>query len=155
MSEKLMSVSEVAANVGLSRQRFHQLMKEGVFPPPVYDIHSPRPHYTEEMLKVCMAVREKNVGINGRVVLFYARRLGTAPKKQIRRQRSTTLTRPQKHSGLIEGLRGLGMTTVTGQQVEAALKELYPNGTAGVGDGELLRTVFVHLMRRNQGDKVW
>ena len=65
---------------GLSRQRFHQLMKQGVFPPPVYDIHTRRPHYTEEMQNVCLSVREKNVGINGRVVLFYSRRLGSAKK---------------------------------------------------------------------------
>ena len=64
----------MAKLVGSSRQRFHQLMKQGVFPPPVYDIQTRRPHYTEEMQNVCLAVREKNVGINGKVVLFYARR---------------------------------------------------------------------------------
>jgi predicted site-specific integrase-resolvase len=149
MSEKLMSISEVAATVGLSRQRFHQLMKEGVFPPPVYDIHTRRPHYTEEMLKVCLSVKEKNVGVNGKVVLFYARRSGGAQKKQISRQRSALPKRAPQHSGLIAGLKELGLTTVTEQQAEAALMELYPRGTAGVGDGELLRTVFVHLMRRN------
>ena len=40
-------------------------MTEGVFPPPVYDLRTRRPHYTEEMQKMCMAVREKNVGVNG------------------------------------------------------------------------------------------
>ena len=118
--------AEMARLVGLSRQRFHQLMKEGVFPSPVYDIRTRRPHYTEEMQKVCMAVREKNVGINGRVVLFYARRPGVMPKKQIRSQRSTSHTRSPKHTGLIEGLKGLGLTTVTEQQVEAALKNCIP-----------------------------
>jgi len=148
MTDKLMSLSQVSAAVGLSRQRFHQLMKQGVFPPPVYDIQSRRPHYTEEMQKVCLAVREKNVGINGQVVLFYSRRPGVVPKKQIRSHWSTS-PKTAKHTGLIDGLRGLGMTTVTEQQVEAALKELCPNGTAEVGEAELLRTVFVHLMRRN------
>ena len=144
----VISVAEMARLVGLSRQRFHQLMKEGVFPPPVYDIQSRRPHYTEEMQKVCLAVREKNVGINGKVVLFYSRRPGVVPKRQIRSHGSTS-PKTAKHNGVIDGLKGLGMTTVTEQQVEAALKELYPNGTAEVGEAELLRTVFVHLMRRN------
>jgi hypothetical protein len=149
-SEKLMSPSQVAAAVGLSRQRFHQLVKEGVFPPPVYDIQTRRPFYTEEMQKICMAVREKNVGVNGRVVLFYAaRRSGVPPKKQISRHGSRSPTRPPKHSGLIEGLRGLGLTTVTEQQVEVALQKLYSDGTAGVGEAEVLRTIFVHLMGRN------
>jgi hypothetical protein len=133
----------------LSRQRFHQLVKEGVFPPPVYDIQTRKPHYTEEMLKVVMSVREKNVGINGRVVLFYARRSGAMQKKQISKQRSVSPTRSPKHNGLIDGLRGLGMTTVSEPQIEASLKEVYPTGTTGVGDAEVLRTVFVHLMRRH------
>jgi len=147
-SEKLMSPSQVAAAVGLSRQRFHQLMKEGVFPPPVYDIQTRRPYYTEEMHKICMAVREKNVGINGRIVLFYARRSGILPKKQISRRGSASPARTPKRSGLIDGLRGLGLTT-TEQDVAAALQKLYPSGTTDVGEAEVLRTIFVHLMRRN------
>ena len=149
-SEKLFSPSQVAAAVGLSRQRFHQLMTEGVFPPPVYDIRTRRPHYTEEMQKVCLAVREKNVGINGRVVLFYARRPDSSPtKKQIRSCGSASSKKPPKHSRLIEGLKGLGLTTATEGDVTAALQNLYPSGTAGVGEGEVLRAVFVHLMRRD------
>ena len=125
-------------------------MTEGVFPSPVYDIRTRRPHYTEEMQKVCLAVREKNVGINGRVVLFYSRRLDLpARKKQIRPCGSTSHTRTPKHYGLIEGLKGLGLATVTEQDTATALKELYPAGTAEVGEGELLRTIFVHLMRRH------
>lgn len=147
--ERLSSPSQVAAAVGLSRQRFHQLMTEGVFPPPVYDVHTRRPYYTEEMQQICMAVREKNVGVNGRVVLFYARRSGISPKKQIKTHGSRSPTRTPKHPGLIDGLRGLGLATVTEQQVEVALQKLYPSGTTGVGEGEVLRTVFVHLMRRD------
>ena len=135
--------------VGLSRQRFHQLVAEGVFPPPVYDIRTRRPHYTEEMQRVCLAVREKNVGINGRVVLFYARRPALpVPKKQISTQRSASSRKPRLHAGLIEGLKGLGLATVTESDVAAALQKLYPSGTAGVGEAEVLRSVFVHLMRR-------
>jgi hypothetical protein len=150
MAEKLFSPSQVAAAVGLSRQRFHQLVQEGVFPPPVYDIQTRRPYYTEEMMKVCISVKEQNIGVNGRVVLFYAaRRSGLPAKKQIKTHGSRSPTRPPKHSGLIDGLRGLGLAAVTEQQVEAALKELYPNGTTDVGEAEVLRTIFVHLMRRN------
>jgi hypothetical protein len=46
-------------------------------------------------------------------------------------------------------LKGLGLTTITEQQMEAVLIELYPNGTVGMGEAELLRTIFVRLMRRN------
>jgi hypothetical protein len=144
----VVSVAGMARLVGLSRQRFHQLMREGVFPPPVYDIATRRPHYTEELQQVCLSVKEKNFGINGRVVLFYARLTGVVlGKTQVRR--SASPTRTPKHNGLIAGLKGLGLATITEQQIEAALKELYPDGTAGVGETELLRTIFVCLMRRN------
>ena len=55
----------MAKLVGLSRQRFHQLMKEGVFPPPVYDIATRRPHYTEEMQQVCMTVGRRTSASTG------------------------------------------------------------------------------------------
>jgi hypothetical protein len=147
--QAVISLSGMAKMVGLSRQRFHQLMKQGVFPPPIYDVQTRRPHYTEEMQKICMTVREKNLGVNGRVVLFYAKRVAPATLGKTAERRSTPSKKPSQHSGLIEGLKGLGLATVTGSDVTAAVQELYPSGTAGVGEGEVLRTIFVHLMRRN------
>jgi hypothetical protein len=79
------------------------------------------------------------------VVLFYARRPGIVQQKQIKSHGSAL----PKHKNLIDGLRGLGLTTVTEPQIEAALNELYPTGTADVGEEELVRTVFVRLMRRH------
>jgi hypothetical protein len=147
--QAVVSLSGMAKLVGLSRQRFHQLMTQGVFPPPVYDIRTRRPHYTEEMQKLCMAVKEKNVGVNGRVVLFYAKRVAPVTLGKTQERRSASTKKPSQHSGLIEGLKGLGLASVTEGDVAAALQKLYPSGTTGVGDGELLRAVFVHLMRRN------
>lgn len=147
--QAVVSVAGMARMVGLSRQRFHQLMTEGVFPPPVYDIRTRRPHYPEELQAVCLGVRQRNVGINGRVVLFYARRVTPVTPAKPSTQRSTSPRKPSPHSGLIEGLKGLGLTTVTEGDVAAALQKLYPSGTAGVGEGEVLRTVFVHMMRRH------
>ena len=148
-NQAVVSVAGMARLVGLSRQRFHQLMTEGVFPPPVYDVRTRRPHYTEEMQKVCLAVREKNVGINGRVVLFYARRPPSVTQTKSKTQGSASSRKPHRHAGLIEGLKGLGLATVTESDVAAALQKLYPSGTAGVGEAEVLRSVFVTLMRRH------
>ena len=146
--QTLVSVAGMARMVGLSRQRFHQLMAEGVFPPPVYDTATHRPHYTEDMQQVCMTVREKNIGVNGRVVLFYSRRPGVVLEKAHKR-RSASHTNGLKHNGLIDGLKGLGLSNASEPNVAAALQDLYPNGTATVDEAEVLRTTFVHLMRRN------
>ena len=147
------SVSEMARMVGLSRQRFHQLMTEGVFPPPLYDIHTRRPFYPEELQAVCLKVRQQNFGINGRPVLFYARRPAAVGKVQTRSNVSASPKATPKHAHLIEGLKGLGMVGVSEPQVETALQKLYPSGLPA-DPGEVLRTLFVHLMRRDTGESV-
>ncbi len=149
MSNGILSVAGMARLVGLSRQRFHQLMTEGVFPPPVYDLRTRRPHYTAEMQTVCLTVRERNVGVNGRVVLFYARRPPSVTQAKSKTQGSASSRKPPRHSGLIEGLKGLGLATVTESDLTSALQKLYPSGTADVGEAEVLRSVFVTLMRRH------
>jgi hypothetical protein len=144
----MVSVAGMARMVGLSRQRFHQLMREGVFPPPIYDAATKRPHYTEDMQQICMTVREKNIGINGRVVLFYSRR-SDARLEKAHKQRSTSYTNRLKHQELIDGLKGLGLSNASDEAVVATMQELYPKGTANVDRTEVLRTIFVYLMRRN------
>ena len=57
--QTVVSVAGMAKLVGLSRQRFHQLMTEGVFPSPVYDIRTRRPHYTEEMQRSAWRLGKK------------------------------------------------------------------------------------------------
>src|ERR1700751_4531911 len=73
------TVAEMARMVGLSRARFYQLMQAGAFPWPVYAVSTRRPIYVQELQEVCLEVRRRNCGIDGKPVLFYARRLGSAP----------------------------------------------------------------------------
>ena len=56
------SVSDMARTVGLSRQRFHQLVKEGVFPQPLLDEATGRPYYDESGQTQCLEVRHRNCG---------------------------------------------------------------------------------------------
>lgn len=142
------SVTEMARMVGLSRQRFHQLVKSGVFPQPLYDEETRRPYFDAVLQQSCLEVRRRNCGVNGKPVLFYSR----GP-------RSSALSRPVKkrpvqrdegkHSDLIDGLKGLGLTNVTAAQVDAVVVELYPGGTTGVPPADLLRAVFLRLQRKN------
>ena len=97
MSEEtkaIVSVSEMARMCGLSRARFYQLQKAGVFPAPAYQ--EGRPVYTEEQQQVCLEVRKKNRGVNGKPVLFYARRIFTQPLA------AKKPTRTIKHSAATE-----------------------------------------------------
>ena len=69
------SVVETAKLCRLSRARFYDLIGSGAVPPPVYSITTRRPLYTAELAARCIEVRETNIGIDGRYVLFYDRRL--------------------------------------------------------------------------------
>jgi len=150
-------IKEMAALVGLSRQRFMQLVKDGVFPQPLRDETTGRPYYTDEMQAVCLDVRKRNVGINGKVIMFYARR-STAPAPASR-PKTVKPTKPKaamtdRHANIVAGLHGLGLTSATSEQVAAAVAELFPQGTAGVEQGEVIRAVFLHLRGKNSAGNV-
>ena len=149
------SVKEMAQMCGLSRQRFGQLVKAGVFPAPLRDEGSGRPYYPPELQQVCLEVRRKNCGVNGRIVLFYSVSTPAAPKAT----RPRPAAKPKapvldRHADLLDGLHGLGLTTATGGQVGEALAHLYPGGTASVDPGQVLRAVFLHLRGKNSADKL-
>jgi hypothetical protein len=131
--------------VRLSRARFYQLVREGVFPPPAYD--KGRPVYTEEMQEVCLEVRRRNRGVNGEPVLFYARRRASGLARKTPGS-AKPAPRNKDIPALLDGLNALGLTTATAAQVEAVARELFPTGTAGLHQAEVLRAVFLHLKRR-------
>jgi DNA-binding transcriptional MerR regulator len=147
------SVSEMARMVGLSRQRFRQLVQAGVFPQPRRDEASGRPYYDEPTQQQCLEVRRRNRGVNGQVVLFYARRLGTAPART-KAPKPKLEVKGKDVAALVDGLNALGLTTATAAEVQRITEELFPRGTAGIDQGEVLRAVFLHLKRQNPAGNV-
>ena len=143
---KAVSVSQMAAMIGLSRQRLYQLMGT-VFPCPLYDVTTKRPFYSEELQKVCLEVRSRNCGIDGRPVLFYSnghRENGQpAPKRKAK-------PKADRYADLIGNLKSLGLSTTAGQ-VASAIKACFPGGTTGIGQGEVIRAVFLRLKQQNSG----
>ena len=72
--------------VGLVAHRFYQLIGT-TFPWPVYSVSTWRPLYDEKLQELCLEVRRRNCGIDGKPVLFYSRRPVTTvhvrqPKKR-------------------------------------------------------------------------
>src|SRR4051812_23447927 len=85
------SVSEMARRLTLSRGRFYELVKAGAFPSPCFCIHSRRALYPAELIQQCLQVRQTNIGVNGRYVLFYQQRsasIAVAPRPCQTRERS-------------------------------------------------------------------
>jgi hypothetical protein len=149
-TKAIVSVAEMARMVGLSRARFYQLQKAGIFPAPERDGETGRPFYTEQLQETCLEVRRRNCGVNGKPILFYARRTPVVP-----RPRKTTSPRKRgQYTDLTASLQALGLTWVTNAQVGSAIKEVFPQGTDEVADEEVIRSVFLHLRHKDSGDKV-
>jgi hypothetical protein len=142
------TVVEMARMLGFSAARLYQLTRAGVFPPPVYKVSNRRPIYTEELQQVCLDVRRRNCGVNGQPVLFYAKGpTQTKPSRKVKPKATSP------YADLMDALRGLGLA-IKPAQVEAALKNLYPNGVNGTDQGEVIKSVFLHLKRENTRDNV-
>jgi hypothetical protein len=151
-TKAIVSVSEMARMCGLSRARFYQLQQAGAFPLPVYDVSTRRPIYVEEQQEICLEVRRRNCGFNGKPVLFYARNnlRSLVAKGQ---PRAKGAPRGNRHADLVDALKSLGLT-VSAAQVDGAVKELFPQGADESDQAGVIRAVFVHLKRRDSGDNV-
>ncbi|MBN8643775.1 MAG: hypothetical protein J0L61_00855 [Planctomycetes bacterium] len=164
LSPSAVSVSDMARMVGLSRSRFHQLLQTGVFPKPAIDPESKRPFYDSEGQAVCLQVRQRNCGVNGKRVLFYARPFGAhlsakprtanVQSSSARKKRSEpkqTASKPSKLDLLVEGLKSLGLPNVTAAEASAAIHQVFPIDSQRPADEEVLLKVFRYLVRQNSG----
>lgn len=107
--QAVFTVTQVARQVGLSRARFYQLAKAGVFPPPAYSLLTRMPLYPQRLQEVCLTIRKTAIGFNGQSVRFYDRRKAGRPDPQ------------HKEAAVI--LRKMGLP-VTIDEVRRALRRL-------------------------------
>ena len=108
-TKAVVSVAEMARMCRLSRARFYQLQKAGVFPPPVYSVSNRRPVYVQELQDLCLEVRRKNCGINGRPVLFYARNSSGISVQKARKEKPKAQPKGKDLASLVDGLNALGL----------------------------------------------
>ena len=160
--KEAVSVSGMARMVGLSRARFYQLMREGIFPLPSRQNETGRPFFNREQQEQCLEVRRMNQGVNGHVILFYAMRVPSVvspartPRRQAQSRQRRVPNQPSRDPIMVElhhGLSQLGLT-VGDRDIRAALVAEYPDGHDGVDSADLLRSVFAHLSRRDSPDNV-
>lgn len=149
------SVSEMARMCELSRSHFNLLIRTGVMPQPIYNLHNRRPLYDRDGQELCLRIRSTNIGADGQYVVFYDRRNVSAPamaaSSRARASRQQPTPQNDAHAELVEGLRALGLTDTTASQVNTALRACYPSGHVGVDDGEVIRELWRYLRRPNDG----
>jgi predicted DNA-binding transcriptional regulator AlpA len=133
----VVSVSEQCRLLGMSRSHFYWHVRRGTFHAPL-KLPNGRPYYTASMVEDLRA-RETGVGVNKEYVIFYERQ-GASTKPEGTSSKAD-------HSSLLEGMKSLGLTTVTTEQIEAALAACFPKGTTGQDESSILRAVFRHLKR--------
>ena len=131
--EAICTVTELAKKLGLSRPRFYQLQKDGVFPMPIYCIRTRRPFYTLELQQKCIDIRRTGIGPNGQPIFFYAPRKNNTTTSQ-----NQSNPKIRKFTEILKSMK----LNITYNMVKKAIEELYPKGL----DQEVIdRTVITNL----------
>lgn len=142
------SVTEMATMMGLSRARLYQLIRKQKLPTPDIEEGSKRPFFNEEKQRQCLEVRRRNCGIDGKPIMFYAKRRDAGMS---RKKAEKVKPAASPHADLIDHLGVMGITA-TAAQVDAVVKELFPTGTTETPQEEVFRAVFLRIRRQNSPD---
>ena len=132
--KSICTVTELAKKLALSRARFYQLQRAGVFPAPVYCLYTKRPFYPMDLQEKCLEIRKTGIGHNGRPIIFYSKRNVAATKPNSCSE--------QKYRELSETLKQMGLKT-SPANVRRAFMTIYPNDWKKLDiDGEVIAEVF-------------
>ena len=151
---EILSITQMAQLLNLSRSRLYQLTNENIFLPPIYGASekSKRPYYTAELAQRNIEVKRNNVGVNGKICMFYSSRNNSpllTHKKKSKGNKSINDFTEDNHQDLREGLAALGLSNVSDGQIESALKKSFPQGIGNIEQGEILKAVFLSIKRQN------
>jgi hypothetical protein len=135
---RFVTVTELCALIGLSKNRFYALQKAGVFPAPLRNPSNNRPVFDSALVEQCLGIVRNRIGANGAPYVPNRKRAAAMPESRKKPA--------ERHQGLIEALASLGLTT-TAAQVEEALGRL-PEGGAGLEEPEVIRQVFLELRKK-------
>jgi len=150
---EIVSINQMCSLMGISRSRYYQILEEGLIHPPIYS-DSKRPYFTREMALRNLEVKKNNIGVNGRICIFYNSNRSSISSAKNKTAKKGNKKKTTNNSDLIEGLSCLGLVDIKSSQVEDALKKLFPNGTDNIEEGEILRQVFCLIKEQNSNDNV-
>ena len=130
------SVSAQCRLLKMSRSQFYWHVKRATFHAPL-KLQNGRPYITAAMADDNRRARETGVTVSGEYVIFYERQ-PTSTKIGIKKFKNDL-------TALLDGLKALGLGTITNQQLESALTICFPDGTSGHDDNVILKRVYRHL----------
>jgi len=127
------SITEMADKLGLSKIRFYQLRKKGVFPEPVHLGCPKRPFYTLELQRKRIEIRKTGIGHDGEPIIFNAAR-----KKKSKKSEKKPRKQPDPlYEQLANILRKWGRN-LTHLDIKNTVNTLYPEGLAQHPDEGLI-----------------
>lgn len=149
---EIISINQLCSLMGISRSRYYQILSEGLILPPTHS-DSQRPYFTKEMALRNLEVKKNNIGVNGKICIFYnSRDSPVSSRKNITPKNENKKKPTDKYTDLIEGLSSLGIDEVSNSQIEKYIRKCFPNGVDNVDDGEVLRQVFCLIKAQNTTD---
>ena len=138
--KEICPVKKMIAMLGMSKARFYQHLKNGVFPPPVYSFYTKQPFYPENLQNRCMDIRRTGIGYNGIPVLFYTPRKAENCKSEGKSNND--------YREIIEALKNVNIK-VTDKDIKATLRELnITTFTKGHIDGEFFKKLINYFTQR-------
>jgi hypothetical protein len=158
ITKDVVSVTDMARMVGLSRARFYELMQRGVFPPPSRSPTTKRPLYARDQQEQCLQIRRTHRGANGETILFYAVAPRPSPPPKRSAKSGPKESPPARQDDLLNRLRDslsqLGVVDLAETQLRSVLAAEWPAGHADVDEATLVTTVYRSLKCRNPRDNV-
>jgi predicted DNA-binding transcriptional regulator AlpA len=155
--KEIVTVTEMAEMLCMSRSRLYQLIRQGILLSPIYSLVSRKPFYPRKIQLMNIEAKRTNCGVNNQPVLFYARRVApTVSKVRRSAKRKPRVKQAGENSDLVEVLGQLGLD-VSADAVSSAVLSCYPNGVADIAEGEVIRTLFRFLKQskcQNTSDNV-
>jgi hypothetical protein len=142
------TVTDVAAMCQLSRSRFYDLVRAGVFPAPVQNASVKRPLYVRDLIEKCLEIRRTGVGLDGKIVVFNRKRTQRTAQRRGLQTPVAVMTQESPCTSVIAGLKSLGMLDATERQVESIVAALFPGGVSGQDLGDVIRAVFLELKKQ-------
>lgn len=131
----IISISEACKLMNLSRARFYQLLNQGIFPQPLYQLKTKRPFYNTELQQQLIEIRETGVGANGEFMLFYS------PRKRANKKSKSVKLSDLPYSEFAQTLKDMGLDC-SPKEVGSAIAELYPDGIENIDEGIVIRELF-------------
>ena len=138
ITKQIVSMTEIAKMVQLSRARFYQLLEQGFFPKPLYDDRSKRPYYDLALQQKILESRQSGIGSDNSFMLFYSPR----KKETVSHLKKKQVDPIVKE--MAETLQEMGLD-ITVKQVQQGLIEIYPDGTGDQDHGVVIRELFRYL----------